>query len=231
MFKKKKKKASAGKPTGLFVCVECLGVASSPPSARGQTRGGQVPCSRGSPAPRRAPGPSPAGAPFPPLPSAARCGGRSPAPRLTLQLGRRFAIGVKIAASPRTPVHTRLPAPGPGCPLSTRAPRCPPARPRPLPAPGSDRPCSGRLHPALRLARSARSRSARSAAMQRRGALFSLPGGSGSRKMAAGDIGELLVPHMPKIRVPRSGDRVYKNECAFSYDSPVSEAPGALAAP
>lgn len=67
--------------------------------------------------------------------------------------------------------------------------------------------------------------------MQRRGALFSLPGGSGSRKMAAGDIGELLVPHMPKIRVPRSGDRVYKNECAFSYDSPVSEAPGALAAP
>ena len=42
-------------------------------------------------------------------------------------------------------------------------------------------------------------------------------------KMAAGDIGELLVPHMPTIRVPRSGDRVYKNECAFSYDSPVSE--------
>lgn len=60
--------------------------------------------------------------------------------------------------------------------------------------------------------------------MQRRGALFGMPGGSGSRKMAAGDIGELLVPHMPTIRVPRSGDRVYKNECAFSYDSPVSEA-------
>lgn len=60
--------------------------------------------------------------------------------------------------------------------------------------------------------------------MQRRGALFGVPGGSGSRKMAAGDIGELLVPHMPTIRVPRSGDRVYKNECAFSYDSPVSEA-------
>ena len=59
--------------------------------------------------------------------------------------------------------------------------------------------------------------------MQRRGALFGMPGGSGSRKMAAGDIGELLVPHMPTIRVPRSGDRVYKNECAFSYDSPVSE--------
>nr|XP_036859687.1 ubiquitin carboxyl-terminal hydrolase 13 [Manis javanica] len=59
--------------------------------------------------------------------------------------------------------------------------------------------------------------------MQRRGALFGMPGGSGSRKMAAGDIGELLVPHMPTIRVPRSGDRVYKNECAFSYDSPNSE--------
>uniref|UniRef100_A0A8C0RMS4 Ubiquitin carboxyl-terminal hydrolase n=1 Tax=Canis lupus familiaris TaxID=9615 RepID=A0A8C0RMS4_CANLF len=59
--------------------------------------------------------------------------------------------------------------------------------------------------------------------MQRRGALFGVPGGSGGRKMAAGDVGELLVPHMPTIRVPRSGDRVYKNECAFSYDSPNSE--------
>ncbi|XP_031232445.1 ubiquitin carboxyl-terminal hydrolase 13 isoform X4 [Mastomys coucha] len=58
--------------------------------------------------------------------------------------------------------------------------------------------------------------------MQRRGALFSVPGGGGG-KMAAGDLGELLVPHMPTIRVPRSGDRVYKNECAFSYDSPNSE--------
>ncbi|XP_034356062.1 ubiquitin carboxyl-terminal hydrolase 13 [Arvicanthis niloticus] len=57
--------------------------------------------------------------------------------------------------------------------------------------------------------------------MQRRGALFSVPGGGG--KMAAEDLGELLVPHMPTIRVPRSGDRVYKNECAFSYDSPNSE--------
>ncbi|XP_072897234.1 ubiquitin carboxyl-terminal hydrolase 13 [Hemitrygon akajei] len=39
----------------------------------------------------------------------------------------------------------------------------------------------------------------------------------------AADIGELLVPYMPTIRVPRSGDRVYKNECAFSFDSPESE--------
>ncbi|XP_055977815.1 ubiquitin carboxyl-terminal hydrolase 13 isoform X3 [Sorex fumeus] len=41
--------------------------------------------------------------------------------------------------------------------------------------------------------------------------------------MAAGDLGELLLPHLPRIRVPRSGDRVYKSECAFSYDSPNSE--------
>ncbi|KAG8581316.1 hypothetical protein GDO81_007629 [Engystomops pustulosus] len=41
-------------------------------------------------------------------------------------------------------------------------------------------------------------------------------------KMAA-DLGELLVPYMPTIRVPKSGDRVYKTECAFSYDSPLSE--------
>ncbi|XP_041071957.1 ubiquitin carboxyl-terminal hydrolase 13 isoform X1 [Carcharodon carcharias] len=39
----------------------------------------------------------------------------------------------------------------------------------------------------------------------------------------AADIGELLVPYMPTIRVPRSGDRVYKSECAFSFDSPESE--------
>uniref|UniRef100_A0A8C7DX67 Ubiquitin carboxyl-terminal hydrolase n=1 Tax=Naja naja TaxID=35670 RepID=A0A8C7DX67_NAJNA len=41
--------------------------------------------------------------------------------------------------------------------------------------------------------------------------------------MAAGDVGELLVPYMPTIRVPKTGDRVYKTECAFSYDSPDSE--------
>ncbi|MGH0121219.1 UNVERIFIED_CONTAM: hypothetical protein FKN15_071559 [Acipenser sinensis] len=41
-------------------------------------------------------------------------------------------------------------------------------------------------------------------------------------KMAA-DLGELLVPFMPTIRVPRIGDRVFKSECAFSYDSPESE--------
>ncbi|OCT80740.1 ubiquitin carboxyl-terminal hydrolase 13 isoform X1 [Xenopus laevis] len=39
----------------------------------------------------------------------------------------------------------------------------------------------------------------------------------------AEDLGELLVPYMPTIRVPKSGDRVYKTECAFSYDSPESD--------
>ncbi|XP_043926319.1 ubiquitin carboxyl-terminal hydrolase 13 isoform X2 [Protopterus annectens] len=39
----------------------------------------------------------------------------------------------------------------------------------------------------------------------------------------AADVGELLVPYMPTIRVPRSGDRVYTRECAFSFDSPESE--------
>ncbi|XP_039343783.1 ubiquitin carboxyl-terminal hydrolase 13 isoform X2 [Mauremys reevesii] len=53
-----------------------------------------------------------------------------------------------------------------------------------------------------------------------RAALF----GSGrDAQMAAGDLGELLVPYMPTIRVPKSGDRVYKTECAFSYECPDSE--------
>ncbi|XP_027320313.1 ubiquitin carboxyl-terminal hydrolase 13 isoform X2 [Anas platyrhynchos] len=56
-----------------------------------------------------------------------------------------------------------------------------------------------------------------------RAALFG--GGGGDAQMAAGDLGELLVPYMPTIRVPKSGDRVYKTECAFSYDSP--KVPGA----
>lgn len=62
-----------------------------------------------------------------------------------------------------------------------------------------------------------------------RAALFS----GGDAQMAAGDLGELLVPYMPTIRVPKSGDRVYKTECAFSYDSPVSAAkpPPAASAP
>ncbi|KAL4608210.1 ubiquitin carboxyl-terminal hydrolase 13-like [Arapaima gigas] len=37
------------------------------------------------------------------------------------------------------------------------------------------------------------------------------------------DLGELMVPYMPTIRVPRTGDRVFKSECVFSYDTPESE--------
>ncbi|XP_069474777.1 ubiquitin carboxyl-terminal hydrolase 13 isoform X2 [Ambystoma mexicanum] len=39
----------------------------------------------------------------------------------------------------------------------------------------------------------------------------------------AADLGELLVPYMPTIHVPKTGDRVYRSECAYSYDSPESE--------
>ncbi|XP_061883827.1 ubiquitin carboxyl-terminal hydrolase 13 isoform X2 [Entelurus aequoreus] len=39
----------------------------------------------------------------------------------------------------------------------------------------------------------------------------------------AADLGELLVPYMPTVRVPKAGDRVFKSECAFSFDSPESE--------
>uniref|UniRef100_A0A3P8W457 Ubiquitin carboxyl-terminal hydrolase n=1 Tax=Cynoglossus semilaevis TaxID=244447 RepID=A0A3P8W457_CYNSE len=39
----------------------------------------------------------------------------------------------------------------------------------------------------------------------------------------ATDLGELLVPYMPTIRVPKTGDRVFKSECAFSFDTPESE--------
>ncbi|XP_008104196.3 ubiquitin carboxyl-terminal hydrolase 13 isoform X2 [Anolis carolinensis] len=46
---------------------------------------------------------------------------------------------------------------------------------------------------------------------------------AGSAVAMAGDVGELLVPYMPTVRVPKTGDRVYKAECAFSYDSPDSE--------
>lgn len=37
------------------------------------------------------------------------------------------------------------------------------------------------------------------------------------------DIGEFLVPYLPSIRVPKAEDRVYKDECCLSFDSPYSE--------
>uniref|UniRef100_A0A672RM19 Ubiquitin carboxyl-terminal hydrolase n=1 Tax=Sinocyclocheilus grahami TaxID=75366 RepID=A0A672RM19_SINGR len=56
-----------------------------------------------------------------------------------------------------------------------------------------------------------------------KGALCRLPTEISRNVKMATDLGELLVPYMPTIRVPRTGDRVFKSECAFSYDSPESE--------
>lgn len=33
---------------------------------------------------------------------------------------------------------------------------------------------------------------------------------------------EALLSVLPSIRVPKAGDRVHKDECAFSFDTPVS---------
>lgn len=34
---------------------------------------------------------------------------------------------------------------------------------------------------------------------------------------------EALLSVLPTIRVPKAGDRVHKDECAFSFDTPESE--------
>lgn len=34
---------------------------------------------------------------------------------------------------------------------------------------------------------------------------------------------ELLTPHLQNIRVAKPTDKVYKDECMFSFDNPVSE--------
>lgn len=162
--------------------------------------------------PRTSPAPIPASPPAG-HPPPRRCGLR--APRLTLQLGRRLAIGLKIAAPARS-----LARPGKG--------RISPAGAEPQPERSSIPHGSSSPVPLFRYA-ALLPGPLRSAAMQRRGALFSVP--TCGRKMAAGDLGELLVPHMPTIRVPRSGDRVYKNECAFSYDSPVRKILSVVAQP
>lgn len=35
-------------------------------------------------------------------------------------------------------------------------------------------------------------------------------------------MAELLQPHLSKIRIPGPSDRIYKDECVFSFDTPVS---------
>lgn len=37
------------------------------------------------------------------------------------------------------------------------------------------------------------------------------------------DIGEYLVPYLPNIRVPNAEDRIYKEECCLSFDTPYTE--------
>lgn len=32
------------------------------------------------------------------------------------------------------------------------------------------------------------------------------------------------MPHLNKIKIPGPNDKVYKDECLFSFDNPVSEA-------
>lgn len=106
----------AGSGSALGSCAPRRGAAFRPhPGAR----------------PRRG---APSGAPSP-----ARCGWRSPAPRLTLQLGRRLAIGLKIAASPPPQApgarsrpaarSRRLPARLGSCRPRSRHVRSPPAWP------------------------------------------------------------------------------------------------------
>lgn len=41
---------------------------------------------------------------------------------------------------------------------------------------------------------------------------------------------EALLSVLPTIRVPKAGDRVHKDECAFSFDTPVSAFPMPAAA-
>lgn len=143
--------------------------------------------------------------------------GASPAPAGT---SRRLRAGGRRSAPPSAPAGT------PRCRRSWC--RCHWIKnslfpsPPPGPAPAAAAPCPGpaAFHPHCPRPPAVR----RQAGGMQRAALF----GGGDAQMAAGDLGELLVPYMPTIRVPKSGDRVYKTECAFSYDSPVSAAAPSL---
>lgn len=33
---------------------------------------------------------------------------------------------------------------------------------------------------------------------------------------------DLLTPHLSKIRIPTANDKLYKDECVFSFDNPVN---------
>lgn len=34
---------------------------------------------------------------------------------------------------------------------------------------------------------------------------------------------DILTPHLGSIKIPSSNDMVYKDECMYSFDNPVSE--------
>jgi len=35
-------------------------------------------------------------------------------------------------------------------------------------------------------------------------------------------INEILKPYLSIVRIPKAGDKVFKDECAFSFDTPVN---------
>ena len=38
----------------------------------------------------------------------------------------------------------------------------------------------------------------------------------------ASNVEDLFEPHFQSIRIPQHGDKVFKDECAFSFDTPVT---------
>lgn len=34
---------------------------------------------------------------------------------------------------------------------------------------------------------------------------------------------DLILPHLSDIRIPTTGDKVYKDECVYCFDTPVNE--------
>lgn len=41
---------------------------------------------------------------------------------------------------------------------------------------------------------------------------------------------DVLTPHLNTIKIPTGGDMVYKDECMFSFDNPVSRVANRLCA-
>lgn len=41
-------------------------------------------------------------------------------------------------------------------------------------------------------------------------------------KMEDSNLGETLKPYLSAVRVPKPGDKVFKDECLLSFDTPVN---------